>query len=82
MYMLALCVPSIPLLDGVTTNVSLTNSYLSCNIGEGIKVRMSEPNSSDPNKYHYIGTLTVTENKEHKQEVLLGGAICLHPSSI
>lgn len=48
-------------------DMSLTGSHLACNDGEGIKIKMFEPNG-DPDKYHYVGTLTITVDEKGKEE--------------
>ena len=63
-YVEARCIP----LDD-ETDISLTGNSLACNVGEGIKIKMFEPNSVNPDKYHYVGTLTITRHKEKIQEI-------------
>lgn len=48
------------------TNVSLTGSALACEEGEGIRIRMVEPNDANLDKYHYVGTLTITTDEKQK----------------
>lgn len=68
MYTGARCTSAV---DGV--DISLTGSVISCGIGEGIKVKMYEPNSRNSDKYHYVGTLTIIreENVIQKEEETL-----------
>lgn len=64
-YVEARCMPA-----DVETDVSLTNSSLICKKGEGIKIKMFEPNSINPGQYRYVGILTImTENKKKIMEV-------------
>jgi len=45
-------------------DVSATDSFLICRKGDGIKVRMFEPTDIDPNRYRYVGKLTITTDEE------------------
>ena len=64
-YVEAKCIPS-----NEATNISLTNSFLTCNKGEGIKVNMFMPNSSNPNRYHYVGMLTIALDEKKESDFI------------
>ena len=55
--------------------VSITGTVLGCGIGEGIKINMFAPNSSDSNRYRYVGMLTISqdEKKEYKGNIIFNG---------
>lgn len=69
-YVEARCLPQNDEVD-----ISPTDSSLACNQGEGIAVKMFAPNNIDPNKYHYVGILAVTENEEKVQEFTINDSI-------
>lgn len=50
-------------------NMSLTGSSLTCDEGEGIKIKMSEPNSMNKNGYNYVGTLTIVQDEKEESKV-------------
>lgn len=54
--------------------ISATGDSLTCPVGSGINVAMFEPNSGNPNEYHYIGILAATKNEEKTQEVIISNA--------
>ncbi len=58
-YIEARCIPLNEEVD-----ISLTDSFLTCNVGDGLIVRMFEPNNINPDKYHYVGILTITRNEK------------------
>lgn len=63
-FVVARCIPS-----NKGADITLTGSFLTCGVGEGIRIKMFSPNSIDPDKYHYVGVLTaVTQDEEKKQE--------------
>jgi hypothetical protein len=62
----ARCMPS-----NKGNDLSLTGSLLVCADGEGIKVRMFEPNSSDPDKYRYAGMLVVNKSEEETKQIII-----------
>ena len=53
----------------IEKEISPTGKSLICNVGDGIEIRMLEPNSSDPNKYNYVGTLTITKNVKQQKTI-------------
>lgn len=59
MFAAARCVSS----PNTDVDISLTGSSLECSIGDGIEATMLEPNSSNPDKYHYVGTLAVVRSE-------------------
>lgn len=65
-YVGARCIPT-----DEAINVSLSGSSIMCNEGEGIKVRMLEPNGSNSDQYHYVGVLTITYKEEKKQKTMV-----------
>lgn len=54
----AKCVPR-----DVGADISSTGSSLSCDISEGIKIKMYSPTNVDPNKYNYVGVLTIDKDE-------------------
>ena len=77
-YVGARCIPT-----DVATNISLTGSTLTCNVGEGIKVSMLEPNNRNPDKYRYSGKLTITrDEKKEGQEVSVVNATTVYDSEV
>jgi len=55
----AKCIP-----QNISANVSSTGDYLTCNVGEGIKIKMYSPNDTNPDRYRYIGKLTMVKDDD------------------
>ncbi len=55
-------------------NISLTDDFIACNVGDGLIVRMREPNNIDPDKYHYVGVLTIIRDEKKMLEVINNNA--------
>jgi hypothetical protein len=68
-YGLHVCVEARCILSNNRANLSLTGSYFTCEVGEGMRVTMFAPNSSNPDKYHYVGTLITSRDEEKMQKV-------------